>query len=113
MDYIAHAKFIKYSPFKLRPLADVIRGKDVEFALSWLATSRMKKTIPIQKVVKSAIANAKNRSEVESSDLVIKSIVVDQGPTFKYYKPGAMGRGNVYKKRLSHISVVLQEKDKR
>lgn len=108
MKFVAYAKKISASPFKLRPLVDVIRGKDVKFALGWLATCNMKKAEPIKKVVESAAANAKNRGDVAKEDLFISEIKVDQGPTFKYYKPGAMGRGNVFRKRFSHISVTVQ-----
>lgn len=110
MKFVAYAKKVSNSPYKLRPLVDVIRGKDVNYALGWLSTYNMKKAIPIKKVIESAAANAKQQGDIDRGDLFISEIKIDQGPTFRYYKPGAMGRGNVYRKRFSHISVSLQAK---
>ena len=107
MRYMAKAKYIRYSPFKLRPLVDVIRGKNAQFALNWLATCSVKRSDYVTKVLKSAVANAKQLSNIDAHDLKIADIRVDQGSTFKYFKPGAMGRANVYRKRFSHISVEL------
>jgi len=109
MQFGAKAKYVRFSPFKLRPLADVLRGKSVYYALTWLSAFSLKKASPIKKVIESAAANAKDRSNIEVNDLVIKTICVDQGPTFRYFKPGAMGRANPCKKRFSHISVVLEK----
>ena len=111
MKFNAIAKFVRVSPYKLRPLVDNIRGKSVKFALGWLAAYGAKKAVPVQKLIESASANAKHLHDIEKNDLVVCEIKVDQGPTFKYFKPGAMGRSNVYKKRLSHISVILKNKD--
>ncbi len=108
MQFNARARNIRFSPFKLRPLADMIRGKNVDYALSWLATSSLKRAEPIAKVVASAAANALNRQGVEIDKLKIKEIRIDQGPAYRYYKPGAMGRSNMYKKRFSHINVIVE-----
>ena len=108
MQFNAKARYIRFSPYKLRPVADVIRGKNVQFALNWLETAALKKALPLKKVVASAAANAKQLHDVDVNDLQIKEIRVDQGPAYKYFKPGAMGRSNIYKKRFSHISVVLE-----
>lgn len=109
MQFGAKAKYIRYSPYKLRPLADVLRGKNVQYALNWLSTCSLKKVMPIRKVIESAVANAKSLQNVEVDNLVVKIICVDQGPTHRYFKPGAMGRANPCRKRLSHISVVLEK----
>jgi large subunit ribosomal protein L22 len=105
----AKAKFISYSPYKLRPLVDVIRGKNAQFALNWLATYKASRTKPIEKVLKSAIANAQSLSRVNPEQLMIKLFVVDQGPIFKYFKPGAMGRANIQRRRFSHLMVELEQ----
>jgi len=110
MPFEAKSRYIRYSPFKLRPLANELRGKNVQYALNWLATLALdRKVAPIKKVIESAAANAKNLQNIEVGDLVIKTICVDQGPSFRYYQPGAMGRSNPRRKRLSHISVVLEK----
>ena len=113
MQFYAKAKYIRFSPYKLRPLVDVIRGKDVFSSMQWLATYKVKRVVPIKKVLESAVANAKSVGNVEKEDLIIKEIKIDQGPTFKYSKPSARGMSSVLRKRFSHISVVLENKDKK
>lgn len=111
MQFNARARNVRYSPFKLRPLVDMVRGKNAQYALSWLATSSLKRAVPIAKVVASAVANAKNRENVAIEQLHIKEIRVDHGTAYRYYKPGAMGRANEYKRRFSHISVTVESVD--
>ena len=60
-------------------------------------------------MVESAAANAKHLHNIEASDLFIKEIRVDQGPMYRYFKPGAMGRANIYRKRFCHMEVVLEQ----
>jgi len=110
MEFRAIAKYVKHSPYKIRPMADVIRGKDVDYAINFLKSYRMKKAMPVIKVIESAVANAKNNGGVDKDQLVLSSIQVDQGPIFKYFKPGAMGRASVQKRRYCHISVKLAQK---
>jgi large subunit ribosomal protein L22 len=109
MQFVAKSRFVRYSPFKLRPLVAVIRGKGVEYALGWLATYQTKRVRPIRKVLESAVANAKSLKNIKPEDLVVKEIRVDQGPIMRYYKPGAMGRATIQRKRFSHISVILED----
>ena len=112
MNFKASAKYIKRSPYKLRPIIDVIRGKNAQYALDWLKVYGLKKSSAIKKLLESAIANAQSiNEEIKTKDLQVAEIRVDEGPTFKYFKPGAMGRSNVYRKRLSHISVILKNRD--
>ena len=111
--YIAKAKFIRYSPYKLRPLADIVRGKNVQFALNWLSTCALQKAEPLQKIIQSAAANAMQLGKFEAEHLVVKEIRIDQGPIFSYFKPGAMGRANPQKKRLSHMSVIVESIEKK
>lgn len=109
MNFKASAKFVKRSPFKMRPIADVIRGKNVAYALGWLQVYGIAKSLPIKKCLDSAVANANNlQGEIALSDLVISDIRIDQGPTYRYFKPSAMGRSSVNRKRLSHITIVLK-----
>jgi large subunit ribosomal protein L22 len=106
--FVASARYLRYSPFKLRPLVDVIRGKSAQFALDWLATYGTRRSCPIQKVVISAIANAKHAVPgMEAAALQIADIRVDQGPTLRYFKPTARGSASIQRKRFSHIKVVL------
>src|ERR1700722_13788074 len=108
MQFVAKARYVHYSPYKLRPLADVIRGKNAKYALDWLYTCRMKKSVPLSKILASAAANAKDLQNIEVDKLFVRDIRVDQGPSYRYYKPGAMGRANPYRKRFSHINVILE-----
>ncbi len=108
MQFNARARYIRYSPYKLRPLIDVIRGKQADYAVHYLSTAALKRAIPIKKLIESAAANALQLQDIDLSRLAVKEIRVDEGPTYKYFKPGAMGRANVQRKRFSHISVILE-----
>ena len=108
MQFKADARYVRLSPYKLRPLADVVRGHNVAYALNWLTTCPVKKAVPIKKIIESAAANARSLQNVELAQLKVKDIYIGEGPMFRYFKPGAMGRANVYRKRLSHITVVLE-----
>ena len=108
----AKSKYIRVSPYKLRLLVDVIRGKAVDKAVNWLKTCSMKRSQPIIKALLSAYSNAKNKhSDVSSMEgLIIKEIKVDQGPVVTYFKPGAMGRASLQRKRMCHLEIVLDKK---
>lgn len=108
MQFRATARYISFSPYKLRPIADVVRGKNVQSALRWLSTCALKRVVPMKKIIESAAANAKNMKGVELSDLYIAKLYIDQGPIRRYFKPGAMGRANMQRSRKSHINVVLE-----
>ena len=105
-------KFIRVSPYKLRPTADVVRGSTVEQALAWLRGHATQRTLPIEKLIFSAFSNAKNlHGELSMREMIIKEIKVDQGPTITYFKPGAMGRANMQRKRMSHMEVTVVKLD--
>lgn len=113
MQFGAKAKFIRYSPFKLRPLADLVRGKNVRYALDWLRAHENQRVTPLKKVIESAAANAKNLKDTSPENLMIKELRVDQGPIYRYFKPGAMGRSVILRKRFSHINVILESNVKK
>lgn len=108
MIFTARAQRVAVSPYKLRPVADVIRGKSVQYAINWLTTYSVRKAVPLKKMIESAAANAKYLGNVNPQELVIKELRVDQGPIFRYFKPGAQGRSNIYRKRSSHMTVILE-----
>ena len=110
MQFVAKARYVWYSPYKLRPLADVVRGKKASYALGWLETYKTKRSLPLKKALESALANAKSLKNIDPSDLSVKEIRIDQGPIHRYFKPGAMGRAMIQRKRLCHISVILESK---
>lgn len=111
MQFSAKLRYVRFSPYKLRPLADIVRGKDVQFAINWLSTYAVKRARPLKKMIQSAVANAHNLQNMQAEDLVIADLRVDEGPMYRYYKPGAMGRATVLRKRFSHVSVVLRPKE--
>mgnify|MGYP002397586305 CR=1 FL=1 len=106
----ATSKYVRFSPYKLRPFVNVIRGKTVEYAISWLKTCSVKRVRPIAKILLSAYHNAANKMDgVEMAELLIKEIRVDQGPIQRYYKAGAMGRAAIQRTRLSHVEVIVEK----
>jgi large subunit ribosomal protein L22 len=105
----ARAKFIRTSPRKARMVTDLVRGRGVGEALNILAFTKRAPAKIISKLLKSAIANADQMKNIDVDTLFIKQISVDQGPTMKRYRPRAMGRATVIRRRMSHITVVLEE----
>lgn len=106
----AVAKHIRISPRKVRYVVDLIRGKKISEALAILKFTPKRAATAIEKVVKSAAANAEHNLELNKDALVIAEVFVDQGPALKRYNPRAMGRADLIKRRTSHITVVVREK---
>jgi large subunit ribosomal protein L22 len=108
----AISKYIRISPYKLRPYADVIRGYSLDKACAWLTTCAVKRARPLLKTLVSAYANAKFKNpEIDSmAKVIIKEIRIDQGPIVNYFTPAAMGRAVPQRKRMSHILVVVDTK---
>jgi large subunit ribosomal protein L22 len=108
----ASAAHIRISPRKVRMVVDTVRGKSVSQALSILGFTRKKAALPVQKLLKSAVANAAENGGISDVDaLVIDRIMVDEGPTLKRYMPRARGRATPIRKRTSHIRIMLRERD--
>ncbi len=106
----AVAKYIRISPRKARQVIDLIRGKNIKDAYAILKFTPHKATEPINKVLKSAVANAEHNYEMDADTLFVKEAYVDVGPSLKRMKPRAMGRADIIKRRTSHITVVVSEK---
>ncbi len=109
MEVKARAKFIRTSPRKARMVTELVKGKGVGEALNILAFTKRAPAKIISKLLKSAVANADQMKNIDVDTLFIKQISVDQGPTMKRYRPRAMGRATVIRRRMSHITVVLEE----
>jgi large subunit ribosomal protein L22 len=108
----ASATHIRISPRKVRLVVDTVRGKSVSQALSILGFTRKKAALPVQKLLKSAVANAVENGGISDVDtLVIDRIMVDEGPTLKRYMPRARGRATPIRKRTSHIRILLRERN--
>ena len=107
----AIAKYVRMSPIKLKPVADLIRGKDLSEALTILKFTPGKGAELIEKVVKSAAANAEINHSINPDDLFVAEIYANQGPTMKRWRAADRGRATMILKRSSHIGVTLKEKE--
>jgi large subunit ribosomal protein L22 len=109
----ATARFIRMSPQKARLVVDLIRGKNVNEALMTLRfTNKPKSTREIEKVVKSAVANATQKDEnVDVDNLFVESCFINEGPRLKRIRPAPMGRAYRYQRRTSHITIELGERE--
>ncbi len=107
---VAHLKFARIGPRKLRRVADAIRGKSVREALVLLKFAGVFASEPIEKLLRSAVANAENNHDMDSDGLFVTKITVDGGPGGGFTKrldPRAQGRANFKRKRLSHVTIAV------
>ena len=103
-------KNIAQSPQKLRLVVDLVRGRNVEEALDILEFTNKKGAAFVKKAINSAVANAREKHGVDKGDLKIKSISVDEAPTYKRGEFAARGRYSVIFKRRSHLNLELEVK---
>lgn len=111
MEAKAIAKTVRVAPRKARLVADLVRGKDVKEALAILMFTPRAASPIISKVLSSAIANAEHNLDLNVDDLFVKEIYVNEGVRLKRLLPRAKGQGDIIKKRTSHITVVVAEKE--
>ena len=113
MEARAVAKYIRMSPRKTRIVADMVRGKEVDYALNILHFSPKAASRPIEKVLRSAVSNMLNvekaASKVSQEDLFVKEIRVDDGFTLRRFRAASMGRASPIRKRTCHIKVTVAE----
>ena len=112
---VAKLNDIPTSPRKMRLVADTVRGVEVNKALDLLKFSKKQPSIPLEKVLRSAIANweAKNpeqTKELESGNVIVKTIMVDEGRTLKRIRPCPQGRAGRIRKRSNHVTIILDTK---
>jgi large subunit ribosomal protein L22 len=111
MDIKAKLRHVRVPPRKASLVADLIRGKNVNEAVSILSFTRKKSAGLFQGLLKSAIANAEeNHKVVDIDDLYIKTVLVDCGTVWKRQMPRARGMATPIRKRTSHLTIVLNEK---
>ncbi len=110
MEAKAVAKYVRMSPIKLKPVADLVRGKDVAEALTILKFTPGKGAEIVEKVVQSALANA-DVKEMDTDNLYVAEVYANQGPTMKRWRAGSQGRASIILKRNSHVGVTLKEKN--
>ena len=108
-DFKACHKFARISPRKARYVMDLVRNEPVERALETLRFTRRRAAPMISKVIRSALANAVQEGGATAEELVIQKAFVDEGPTWKRWRPRARGMAFPILKRTSHITIVLSE----
>ncbi len=111
MEAKAVGRYLRVSPFKARQVANLVRGKEASEAVAILKYTNKKSSPLISKVIQSAIANAEHNYDMDSDELFVSEIYIDEGPTMKRMKPRAYGRADVRRHRTSHITVVLKERE--
>ncbi|NLN17525.1 MAG: 50S ribosomal protein L22 [Firmicutes bacterium] len=111
MESRAQARFVRIAPRKARQVIDLIRGKSLDEALRILTFVPKRAGGIVQKVVQSAAANAEHNYGMDRDDLYVAAAFVDQGPTMKRLRPRARGGWGRIRKRTSHITVILKEKE--
>ncbi len=109
----AKAMNIRISPRKVRVVVDLIRGKDVDDALALLRFLPKRAAEVVGKTVKSAAANAEHNFDLNRDRLYVSQAYVDAGPTLKRYHPRQRGQAFEIKKRSSHVTVVVREREGR
>ena len=107
----AVARFVRVTPLKARRVADLIRGTRVEDALATLQFAPQAVAQNFYKLVESAVANAETTEGLDTDDLIVSVVTVDEGPTMKRWRPRAKGAANRILKRTSHLTVVVQPED--
>ena len=110
MEAKAIAKYVRIAPRKVRVVMDLIRGKSVADAFAILKFTPKVGAEAIEKVLKSAVANAENNFDMNVDNLYVSSCFVDQGPTMKRIHPRSRGQAFKILKRSSHITVAVEEK---
>ena len=103
----ATAKYVRIAPRKARLGVDQIRNKTVEKALETLQFTQRAAAVDVEKVLRSAVANAENNNGMNPNNLVVKAAYVDEGPTLKRIRPRAKGSASRINKRTSHITVIV------
>ena len=112
MEARARARYVRVTPRKARRVVDLIRGLPAAEAQAVLRFAPQAASEPVGKVLASAIANAEHNHKLDSDTLVVSRAWVDEGPTLKRFRPRAQGRAYRINKRTSHITVVVESREK-
>lgn len=108
----AVGRYLQVSPYKVRPVLNAIRGKNVSEALQILEFSNKKGARLVEKILNSAIANAENNFDLNVDSLYVSKCSADDGPRLKRMNPMARGRASLVLKRQSHITIVVRDRSK-
>lgn len=109
MEVRAHLRFLRISPRKVRLVIGLVRGMSVEQAVDQLTVVPKRAALPVLKLLNSAVANAEHNFQLERKNLIIKSIVANEGPKLKRFRPRAFGRAAEILKRMTHVTIVLED----
>ena len=111
MESKAVAKYVRIAPRKVRVVMDLIRGKNVAEAFAILKFTPKVGAEVVEKVLRSAVANAENNFDMDVDKLYVSSAFVDQGPTLKRIHPRSRGQAFKILKRTSHVTIVVNEEN--
>ncbi|MDD3224035.1 MAG: 50S ribosomal protein L22 [Clostridium sp.] len=111
MEAKAIVKYVRMSQMKVGVVLNLIRGKDVNEAFAILQYTPRDAASVVNKVLKSAVANAENNFNLDINRLYVADVYTGQGPTLKRFQPHAQGRAFRIKKRTSHITLVVKERE--
>jgi large subunit ribosomal protein L22 len=112
MEARAVAKYLRVSPQKARLVVDLIRGQNAGDALNILRFTKKRVSRELEKILRSAISNAEQKAEgVDVDSLVVSKAYVSDGPRAKRIRPAPMGRAYRYQRRMSHVTVVVSDKE--
>ncbi len=100
-------RFVRVAPRKARPVVDMIRGRQVPMALAMLKLTPRHAARVVEKIIRSAVANAEQKEMGDSESMIISKAFVNCGPTYKRFRARSLGRANAIQKRTSHITVVV------
>lgn len=110
MEVVAKAQSVRISPRKVRLVADAVKRMPIDQALRALSLTPKRSGSVLEKTLKSAVANAVHNNQLDEKNLIIERIEVTEAPALKRFHPSTRGRVHPYKKRGSHITVILKEK---
>jgi large subunit ribosomal protein L22 len=111
MEARAEARYVRTSPQKVRLVVDMIRGQKAGAAINILRSTNKRIAPMVEKVLRSAIANAENRNnDVDVDQLVVTEAYVNEGPRMKRIRPAPMGRAYRYQRRMAHITVMVGDR---
>ena len=112
MQAIARSKYIRMSRRKVSRVLDLVKGMSVNVALNELHFMHKIATVPIEKAIRSAVANLGNLEEgqrIDLEDIFLVEAYVNEGPTLKRFRPMSMGRAGKIRKRTSHLTVIVED----
>jgi large subunit ribosomal protein L22 len=113
MEARAEARYVRVSAQKARLVVDLIRGQNAGLAITILRSTNKRIAPAVEKVLRSAIANAENRSnDVDVDSLYVSEAYVNEGPRMKRIRPAPMGRAYRYQRKMAHIAITVAERAK-